>query len=206
MFEEALYGVGPTRVGLLHAREKLERVLMTLTALSPLWEMVRAADLGDVRIVDRYYRFDLALISSHVAATMNGPHAISPLVACYAAPDLIVRPSARAPTRIVDFKCGRADGVVDAVMTYTLAAEEGLHLTSQAGWVGAVAALDEAGDAQWKSWFEFSVTPTDLADARARITHKGQSRCAAVLRGGGPGVLGPTPACRGCALCVFRRR
>jgi hypothetical protein len=170
MLEEALYGVGPSRVALHQAREKLERVLVALMGLTPLWCMVREAAAGDVRIVGRYNRFDLALAPNPLGAAAGRKSPRASLITCYAAPDLIVRPSASQPTRIVDFKCGRGDAVIDQILTYGLAVQEGLRLDSPAGWMGAVAALDEAGDAASYPWSEFTIAPEDLADARSRIT------------------------------------
>lgn len=46
----------------------------------------------------------------------------------------------------MDFKYGHSDAVVDQVLTYGIAAQEGLRLVSPAGWMGAVAALDAAGE------------------------------------------------------------
>ena len=109
LFLESLSRVGPTPEAFVRARQKLQRVLESLVACDEVWDWVRSADPGDVLLVDPFYRFPL------VESTTGA------LVPCYAAPDLLVRPR-RARWHVVDWKSGRADGVIDQVLTYALAA------------------------------------------------------------------------------------
>lgn len=159
VFLEALYGERPDAAARTRAREKLERVLTHLVACSELWYGVRGAAPGDVRLVDPFHRFVL-------------PDAVLPEgVPVYAAPDLLVRDTVSGAWRIVDFKSGRSDGVVDQVLTYALAAERGrgLDVRSPAA-RGVVVALDAWPDDRLTV---FSVTLEDLVAAPRRATGRG---------------------------------
>ena len=187
VFREALYGEGSTRAALAHARAKLDRVLARLVACHPLWDAVAAADPRDVIVVDPFYAFSLAPEGA----------------VCYAAPDLIVRPMAGGPYELTELKTGRADGAVDAVLTYALAARDGLGLEVSRGCVGQVIALD-APPAQ--RILRFVITPEEI-DAHAREIHRSLAAMRALVEDeatGAPRSLDAFPGtvdsrCHGCA-------
>jgi hypothetical protein len=150
LYLEALYREGPSQEALMRARAKLDRVIGNLLACDELWSWVRGAGVGDVVLVDPFYRFILD----------DG-------LPVYAAPDLLVRPDVDGPWYIVDFKSGRADGVVDQVLTYALAAVRGLGLDlGVSGAKGVVVSLDTAPADRILT---FAISWDDIADAETRI-------------------------------------
>jgi hypothetical protein len=87
-------------------------------------------------------------------------------VVCYGAADLLVRPGPEAPWHVIDFKTGRADGVIDQILMYALVARDTRGIAVEPRCVGVIVALAEhPRDAV----AEFAITPEDLRDAEARL-------------------------------------
>jgi hypothetical protein len=159
VFLEALYAEGPTPEQRAQARAKLDRVLVALLDCYEVWYWVGHTAPEDVVLVDPFARFVLA------------DDVLPAGVPVYAAPDLLVRPAPDAPWHVVDFKTGRADGVVDQVLTYALAAERslgaGLRLDLRSVPArGVVVALDAPPATRVTT---FAISPEDLVDAEARL-------------------------------------
>lgn len=109
MLEEFWYRKPPTLETQAKVRERLDQALRALLECEHLWEEVRAAGPGDVRIADPFGYFALEMPESHSD------------VRVYAAPDLVVRPDPRGPYIITDLKTGCADGVIDQLLMYAVA-------------------------------------------------------------------------------------
>jgi hypothetical protein len=69
---------------------------------------------------------------------------------------------------IVDFKCGRADGAIDQVLTYCAAARDGLRLDVSNGCVGQVISLDASPD---ERVMRFIAIPEEIEEAAERVRH-----------------------------------
>jgi len=155
VFLEALYGAPPSDAARLRARSKLQRVLANLLSCDAVWTWVCDAAPGDLIIPDPFSRF-----------VLDDP-VLPDGVPVYAAADLIVRPRVDGPWIIVDWKTGRADGVVDQVLVYALGALRGLRLDILAsGCRGAVIALDAPFEDRVVT---FPVTEDDIAEAERRV-------------------------------------
>lgn len=149
MLQEILYGEQPTPEMLARARAKLDRTLGNLLACDQLWTDVAAAGPSGVITVDRFYQFELA------------PGGL----VVYAAPDLVLVAPGMRPV-IVDFKTSGADGVIDQILTYALAARDGLRLDVSDGCVGQVVALDAAPGDRVNC---FPIFPEEIDAAAERI-------------------------------------
>ena len=192
LFLEALYGDGPTHAELLRAARSLDRALLTLIACERIWEWVRGAAPSDVVLMEPFARItrrdDIGDIE------------------CYGAADLLVRPSPDAPWHIIDFKSGRADGVIDQILMYALVARETLGIGVEPRCIGVVASLAEhPRDAV----AEFAITPEDLRDAETRLRRNIASARAAtydpVTGGVRPIESFPmTMETQRCRWCAFR--
>jgi hypothetical protein len=192
LFLDALYGEGPTPSQLHRAAQTLDRALLALVACDEVWDLVRAAHPEDVLLMEPF--------AAMRVATSDGP------VTCYGAADLIVRPSKDEPWRIIDFKSGSADGVIDQILTYALVAQELLKLYMVPRSVGIIVALAEAPGERVAM---FDITPDDLRDAEERL-HREIGKSRALLAN--PATNEPramdafpmTSDARVCGSCAFR--
>ena len=150
MLDEFAYGSGPDASAVDGARALLEGALRALLDCDDVWDTVTSAAPQDVVIAEPFASFTLQ------------PERLT----IYAAPDLLVRPAADAMWQLTDFKTGRADGVIDQLLTYGVAARDGMGLAVAGGVVGRVVAL---GGGPADRSLVTVMGPDDLADAAARI-------------------------------------
>jgi hypothetical protein len=187
MLQEMLYREGPSAEALRRAREKLNRTLANLVACEELWAQVAATDAVGVIIPERFLSFRLM------------PEGIT----VYAAPDLVLAQPGERPV-IVDFKTSAADGGIDQLLTYSVAARDAFGLNVSDGCVGAVAALDASPEERVARCLIF---PEEIKEAADRIR-----RNVATMRGylADQATNAPKPmeafaqardakTCRGCA-------
>lgn len=149
MLQEVLYREGPSAEMLARARAKLDRTLVNLVACDEIWSQVVTTPPAGVIIPERFLRFILEPEGIHV----------------YAAPDLVLVQPGQRPV-IVDYKSSAADGVIDQILTYSVAVRDGMQLDVGDGCIGQVVALD-ADPAQRVS--RFAVTPEEIDEAADRI-------------------------------------
>ncbi|GLC28269.1 PD-(D/E)XK nuclease family protein [Roseisolibacter agri] len=150
MLDEFLYGHGPDAQALDRARAVLDGSLRALTTVDALWDGVRRAAPEDVIVLDPFWHFELPPDGTTV----------------FAAPDLLVRPARDARWEVTDFKSGRPDHVIDQLLTYAVAAREGLGLDADDGMVGRVVALSGSPGERETTVL---LTTDDLEAASARI-------------------------------------
>ena len=175
MLLELLYGTEPTSRTLDRLRQKLDSALGALIACDEFWEDVRRAAPSDVRLVDPFFSF--ALQSNTDASALQ----------VYAAPDLLVRPEADAPWIITDVKSGGTDGVIDQLLTYAVAARDGLRLPVGTGYVGQVVAL---GAAASDRILRFAITPDEIDDAARAVRENARALSCVVAD---PTINAPVP-------------
>lgn len=149
MLQEILYREGPSAVMLARARAKLDRTLDALVQCDELWVDVTSTARAGIIIPERFNQFTL----------------LPERITVFAAPDLLLAPWGEPPV-VVDFKSSSADGVVDQILTYAVAARDGMNLGMGSGCVGRVVALDAAPDDRVGS---FAVLPKEIDDAANRI-------------------------------------
>lgn len=202
-FLEALYEVGPTRDALAAARVTLDLALTNLLALDELWHVVRAAGRDGVWSPDAFHAFWLPVpgdVGDARAATATQ---------CFAAPDLAVRERPDTPLYVIDFKCGDAGGVIDQLLTYSLAAQHARWCTATESVIGVVASLGTVGGPRAAP---VRITPDEVEEARARIVGSVREMRAwdAVVATAGPSpvdvrdVFPQRGAPHACPSCAFR--
>lgn len=149
MLQEVLYREGPSPEALQRARAKLDRTLASLLECNEIWVQVLAADASAIIIPERFYQFSLPTDGTIV----------------YAAPDLVIASQGNPPV-IVDYKSSGADAVIDQILTYCVAARDGMKLDVQDGCVGQVVALDASPEERVS---RFTVSPEEIVQASERI-------------------------------------
>jgi hypothetical protein len=152
VYLESLYGAGPRPSEIHRAVQTLDRAILALGKCTELWEWVAAADPSDVILMDRFTSITLRRGDMEVT--------------CYGAADLIVRPRTDSLWRIIDFKSGRADGVVDQILTYALLAQRTYGIVLAPACLGVVVSLAEQPS---EAIATFRVDEVDLDEAQARL-------------------------------------
>ena len=199
---DAFYGEPWDAEEVARISARLDATLDRLLAQDWLWEAIRGAAPGDTILVDRFYNFVLQ------------PDAIT----VYAAPDLLLRRRPGAPMEIWDFKIGQADGAIDQLLTYALAARDGLGIAPvDGGFLAGIVSLarqsesapDASGDGR-PSAQRFAVSAEDIDGAAARILRSAAAMTAPIRDRGqtaaplDPSAYPQTPHRTRCARCQFR--
>jgi hypothetical protein len=198
---DAYYGAPADPEAVARTSARLDAMLDRLLGQQWLWDAIRAAAPGDTVLVDRFYSF--VLPSSHLTV--------------FAAPDLVLRRRHGAPMEIWDFKTGHPDGAVDQLLTYALAARDGLGVGPVDGGylagIVALAAPDVAVAGSCETPVEegvpFLVIEQDV-DAAAGRVRESAAEMRAVLRDperNAPMEIGAFPRTKHrwrCPHCQFR--
>lgn len=166
MLADYYYGKGPTRERFAHARERLERGIVTLRSLG-LWAEVAASDAQDIVCVDARQSY-----------TLPDPEG-GPPVTVWAAPDLIHRAHPEEPWVVTDHKSGQVRdersyrAAAAQVASYVVQLRHGLRLLGpDESCRGRLVLLGDGCEEDWE------ITPQEIDVAESRI-REGAQRMAA---------------------------